>query len=45
MEKIVKIPDGITVSIDKWKVSIKGKQGTLERSFYSSLFSKKVSIK
>jgi len=45
MEKTVKIPDGITASLDKWKVSIKGKKGILERSFYSSLFSKRVSIK
>ncbi len=44
MEKTIKIPEGVSASIDNWRVSIKGKRGTLDRNFYSSLFSKKVSL-
>jgi large subunit ribosomal protein L6 len=35
METIVKIPEGVEVEIDKFKVRVKGKLGEVERDFYN----------
>jgi len=35
METVVKIPEGVDVEIDKFKVRVKGKLGETERDFYN----------
>jgi large subunit ribosomal protein L6 len=45
MERIIEIPSNIEVEIDKFKTTVKGPKGTLERNFYSPLFKKDITIK
>ena len=45
MERVIEIPQGIEVEIDKFKATVKGPKGTLERDFYSPLFKKDITIK
>jgi large subunit ribosomal protein L6 len=45
MEKIVEIPDNVEIEIDKFKISVKGSKGSLERDFDSPLFNKDISVK
>jgi large subunit ribosomal protein L6 len=45
MEKTVNIPSGITIDVDKFDVKVKGPKGSLEKNFYSPLFSKDILIK
>ena len=45
MEITVEIPEGIKIELENFKVKVIGNKGTLEKDFYSPLFSKKISIK
>jgi len=45
MEKIIEIPKGIEVEIDKFKIIVKGPKGSLERDFYSPLFKRDIAMK
>ena len=45
MERIIEIPEGIEVEIDKFKTTVKGPKGSLERDFYSPLFKKDIVMK
>lgn len=45
MEKTIEIPQGIEVEIDKFKTTVKGPKGSLERDFYSPLFKKDIVMK
>jgi large subunit ribosomal protein L6 len=45
MEKIIEIPNNIEVEIDKFKATVKGPKGSLERDFYSPLFKKDITMK
>lgn len=44
MEKTASIPDGVEVTVDGFKVKVKGEKGEIERDFHSPIFSKIVSI-
>ncbi|MBN2202589.1 MAG: 50S ribosomal protein L6 [Candidatus Aenigmarchaeota archaeon] len=45
MEKTIVIPENMEVSIEKFKTTVKGPKGTLERDFYSPLFKKDIVLK
>lgn len=45
MERIIEIPEGIEVEIEKFKTTVKGPKGNLERDFYSPLFKKDIVMK
>ena len=45
MERVIEIPEGFEVEIDKFKTTVKGPKGTLERNFYSPLFKKDIVMK
>ncbi len=42
--KKIKVPDGVDVTVDNFKVSVKGPKGEVERDFFDPKYSKKVSI-
>lgn len=44
MEKIVKIPNGINVDVEGFKISVSGPKGKLERDFSSPLFKREIKI-
>ncbi len=44
MEKIVHVPDGIEISIENFKVKVKGSKGSLERDFFSLLFRDEIKL-
>jgi len=44
MEKKVKIPDGVEVEVNGFKVKVKGPKGELERDFFSTLYRDYVTI-
>ncbi|RLJ05839.1 MAG: hypothetical protein DRP14_01135, partial [Candidatus Aenigmatarchaeota archaeon] len=35
MEKIIKIPEGVEVWVENFKVRVKGKLGEIEKNFYN----------
>jgi len=43
MKKIVEIPEGVNVTVDGFKVTVKGKE-TIERDFYDQTFATRVKI-
>lgn len=45
MDRIVEIPEGIEVEIEKFNAKVKGPKGSLERDFYSPLFKKDITMK
>jgi len=44
MERKIEIPNGVQVEIDNFKVSVTGPKGKTEKDFYSSLFSKTITV-
>lgn len=44
MEKSIAIPSGITVEVDKFKISVSGKKGKLMQDFYTPLFAKDIKV-
>ncbi len=44
MEKRVKIPEGVEVSVNGFEVCVKGEKGELKRNFYSQLFKDVITI-
>jgi large subunit ribosomal protein L6 len=45
MERTMQIPEGASIDVEGFKIKVTGSKGSLEKDFYSPLFSKEITIR